>query len=309
MTTNAWPTLPSTFLVLDPTEHSLERSRCVVLPVPYEETTSYRKGTKDGPAAIIHASAEMEDYDAELGYEPCSAGIFTAPEVAVVAGPGAMADRVAEVVGAYAEQGKLVGMLGGEHSISSGAVAALASRWNNLSVLVFDAQADLRDEYQGSRHSHACASRRMLDYAGVTIVGVRSMTGEESAFAAERGVMLFERRAEPITDIDAVLATLSENVYVSFDLDAFDPSIMAAVGTPEPGGMLWWEALRILRAVGERRRIVGFDVVELAPNEGPEACAYTAAKLTYKLFAYAMLGHEARIDESRDTIRASGERS
>ena len=147
------------------------------------------------------------------------------------------------------------------------------------------------------------------DHAGVTIVGVRSMTSEESTFAAERGVTLFERRAEPITDIDAVLDTLSENVYVSFDLDAFDPSIMAAVGTPEPGGMLWWEALRILRAVGERRRIVGFDVVELAPDEGPEACTYTAAKLTYKLFSYAMLGHEARIDESRDTIHASGERS
>ena len=291
VTSGAWPTTPSTFLALDPSEHSLERSRWVILPVPYEATTSYRKGTQAGPAAIIRASAEMEDYDPELGRDPCDAGIYTAPPVdPALAGPDAMARRVAGAVGAHADAGKLVGMLGGEHSISSGAVAALAERRPGLSVLVFDAQADLRDEYQGSAHSHACATRRMLDHARATIVGVRSMTGDEAAFAAERGVPLFPRGAEPIADADAIVDTLTEDVYVSFDLDAFDPSFMAAVGTPEPGGMGWWETLRILRAVGERCRIAGFDVVELSPGEGPEACAYTAAKLAYKLIAYAALG-------------------
>ena len=300
MTTGERPALPDTFLILDPDEHTLARSRCVVLPVPYEETTSYRKGTRRGPEAIIRASAEMEDYDPELGYDPCRAGIHTAPalEPAPVlesnGGPEAMAGRVREAVSYYVGQSKLVGMLGGEHSITSGAVAALAERHPNLSVLIFDAQADLRDDYQGWSHSHACAARRALDHAAsLTIVGVRSMTGEEAAFAKERGVAphgrvaLFPRGPEPIADVDAIVDTLGEDVYVSFDLDAFDPSFMAAVGTPEPGGMGWWEALRILRAVGERRRIVGFDVVELAPDEGPEACAYTAAKLVYKLFAYA----------------------
>ncbi len=259
-----------------------------MLPVPYEATTSYRKGTQAGPTAIIRASAEMEDYDTELGFEPCGAGIHTAPPLEPAFGsPGAMAERVAEAVGAYTDAGKRVAMLGGEHSISSGAVAALAARHSGLSVLVFDAQADLRDEYQGSRHSHACAARRMLDHAPATIVGVRSMTAGEAAFAAERGVRVFPRGPEPIADIEAVVGSLSGDVYVSFDLDAFDPSLMAAVGSPEPGGLGWWEALRILRAVSERRRIVGFDIVELAPVEGPESCAYTAAKLAYKLIGYA----------------------
>ncbi len=291
------PTLPDTFLILDPDEHSLERSRCVVLPVPYEETTSYRKGTRGGPEAIIRASAEMEDYDVELGCEPCAVGIHTAPVLEAPpalesnGGPEAMAGRVREAVSYYAGQGKLVGMLGGEHSVTSGAVAAHAERHPGLSVLIFDAQADLRDDYQGWSHSHACAARRVLDHASsLTLVGVRSMTGEEAAFAQECGVPVFPRGAEAITDVDGIVDTLGEDVYVSFDLDAFDPSFMAAVGTPEPGGMGWWEALRILRAVGERRRIVGFDVVELAPDEGPEACAYTAAKLVYKLFGYASAG-------------------
>ncbi len=285
------PALPDTFLILDPDEHALERSRCVVLPVPYEETTSYRKGTRRGPEAIVRASGEMEDYDTELGYEPCRVGIHTAPALEPNEGPEAMAGRVREAVAHYAAQGKLVGMLGGEHSITSGAVAALAERHPGLSVLFFDAQADLRDDYQGWAHSHACAARRVLDHAAnLTLVGVRSMTGEEAAFAQERGVALFPRGPEPIAEVDAIVDTLGEDVYVSFDLDVFDPSFMAAVGTPEPGGMGWWEALRILRAVSERRRIVGFDVVELAPDEGPEACAYTAAKLVYKLFAYATAG-------------------
>lgn len=284
-----WPSVPATFLALDPEEHSPERSRCVVLPVPYEATTSYRKGTAGGPAAIIRASAEMEDYDPELGCEPCAVGLHTAQAVEpALAGPEAMAARVAEAVGFYADRGKLVGMLGGEHSITSGAVAALSARAGPLSVLIFDAQADLRDSYQGSPHNHACAARRALDHAErMAIVGVRSLTADEAAFAAERGVALFPCGAEPLTDVDAILDALGENVYVSFDLDAFDPSFMAAVGTPEPGGMGWREALRVLRAVCERKRVVGFDVVELAPDEGPEACAYAAAKLVYKLFAYA----------------------
>ena len=288
MTDSERPALPDTFLILDPDEHTLARSRCVVLPVPYEETTSYRKGTRRGPEAIIRASAEMEDYDMELEREPCSVGIHTASALEPADGPEAMAGRVREAVARYADQGKLVGMLGGEHSLTSGAVAALAERRPGLSVLFFDAQADLRDDYQGWAHSHACAARRVLDHAAsLTLVGVRSMTGKEAAFMKERGIALFPRGAEPITDVDAIVDTLGEHVYVSFDLDAFDPSFMSAVGTPEPGGLGWWEALRILRAVSERRRIVGFDVVELAPDEGPEACAYTAAKLVYKLFGYA----------------------
>ena len=288
MSEASWPTVPNTFLALDPREHSLERARVVLLPVPYDATTSYRGGARDGPSAIIQASRQMEDYDPELGREPSAAGIYTAPELEPHAGgPEAMAARVTEAVDWYAAQGKLVGVLGGEHSVTPGAVRAVSKETDGVSVLVFDAQADLREEYQGTALSHASAVRRTLEYAPLTLVGVRSMTGGEADLARERHIPLFMRGAGPITDVDAIVDSLSANVYVSFDLDAFDPSFMAAVGTPEPGGMEWWETLRILRAVGERRRIVGFDVVELAPAQGPEACAYTAAKLVYKLIAYA----------------------
>ena len=288
MSAAGWPTVPRTFLALDPQEHSLERSRVVLLPVPYDATTSYRAGARDGPAAIVEASRQMEDHDTELGYEPSAVGIYTAPEIEPHAGgPEAMAERVYQAVAWYAGQDKLVGLLGGEHSLSAGAVRAIAEQTQDVSVLVFDAQADLREEYQGSPRSHASAVRRIADHAPVTLVGVRSMTVGEAALAQARSIPLFPRGPEPITDVDSIVEGLSANVYVSFDLDAFDPSFMAAVGTPEPGGLGWWEALAILRAVGEQRRIVGFDVVELAPAEGPEACAYTAAKLVYKVIAYA----------------------
>ena len=288
MTQAGWPTVPHTFLALEPQEHTLERSRVVLLPVPYDATTSYRAGARDGPAAILNASRQMEDYDPELRCEPSAVGIFTAPEIEPHAGgPEAMVERVSEAVAWYAGQDKLVGMLGGEHSLSAGAVRAVVGHIKDVSVLVFDAQADLREEYQGSRLSHASAVRRIGDEAPVTLVGVRSMTREEAEYAHAHAIPVFMRSSEPITDVDAIVDDLSPNVYLSFDLDAFDPSFMAAVGTPEPGGLGWWEALDIIRVVGERRRIVGFDVVELAPGEGPEACAYTAAKLVYKVIAYA----------------------
>ena len=277
-----------TFLALDPAENTLAGSRIAVLPIPYAETVSYRPGTDAGPAAIIRASAEMEDYDPELGREPCDVGIHTLPALTPAGEtPEAMAAAVADAVDRLTTVGTMVCMLGGEHSLTAGAVEGVARSVGDLSVLILDAQADLRDDYQGWRYSHACAARRVLDHAPVTLVGVRSMTTDEAAFIDARAVPCFPRGAEPITDIDAIVATLSPNVYISVDLDALDPSIMAAVGTPEPGGMLWWETLRILQAVADRRRIVGFDLMELAPSEGPEACAYTAAKLAYKLMAYA----------------------
>ena len=285
-----WPTTPNTFLALPPHEHDLARSRLVVLPVPYDAATSYKAGARDGPAAILRASRQMEDFDPELGCCPSDVGIYTAPELeAHAGGPEQMAARVAQAVDWYAGQGKLVCMLGGDHSLTPGAVSALVRRYDDLSVLVLDAHTDLADEYQGSRYSHACAVRRVLDVAPAVLVGVRSMQQQDNDLIQRGVVTLFPRTAEPITDVEAVVSHLSPNVYVSVDLDVFDPSLMAAVGTPEPGGMGWWEVLRVLRAVASRRRIVGFDVMELAPAEGPEACAYTAAKLAYKLIGYATL--------------------
>ena len=288
MSSPSWPTTPHTFLALDPDRHALSTSRVVLLPAPYDATTSYRGGAREGPAAIIRASRQMEDYDPELGCEPSAVGIYTAPELEPHAGgPGAMVERVTEAASWYAAQDKLVGLLGGEHSLSAGSVAALADRYPGLSALVFDAQADLRHEYEGSARSHATAARRILDHAPVTLVGVRSMAEEEAQSVRGGDVAFFPRGASEVVPGPALLERLGPDVYVSFDLDAFDPSFMAAVGTPEPGGLGWWEALRILRYVAANRRIVGFDVMELAPDDGPEACAYTAAKLVYKLIGYA----------------------
>ncbi len=284
----AWASTPNTFLALADDEHTLERSRVVVLPAPYDATTSYRSGAREGPSAIIRASRQMEDFDPELGRSPSDVGIYTAPEMEPHAGgPERMVARVTEAVGWYAEQDKLVCLLGGEHSLTSGAVRAVAQHHADLSVLFLDAHTDLRDEYQGSAHSHASAARRTLEWAPVVLVGVRSISEEGHEFLKGGRVPMFPRGREPVTEVDAIVDRLTANVYVSVDLDVFDPSLMPAVGTPEPGGMGWWEVLGLLRAVAERRRIVGFDVMELAPPEGPESCAYTAAKLAYKLMAYA----------------------
>ena len=285
-----WPTSPNTFLALPPQEHDLARSRVVVLPVPYDAATSYKAGARDGPAAIIRASREMEELDPELDRTPCDVGIYTAPELEMhVGGPEQMVARVTQAVDWYAGQGKLVCMLGGDHSVTPGAVRAVAQHYDNLSVLVFDAHTDLSDEYQGSRYSHACATRRVIETAPAVLVGIRSNHREGADLIRQGVVPVFPRFAEPITSADAIISHLSPNVYVSIDLDVFDPSMMAAVGTPEPGGMGWWEVLALLRAVAEKRNIVSFDLMELAPAEGPDACAYTAAKLAYKLIGYATL--------------------
>ena len=278
-----------TFLGIGPDEFS--DPAITLIPVPYDATTSYRTGSRDGPRAIIRASRELEDYDLELDRDISRVGIHTAPEVEPFAGgPEGMIDRVDGAVSETLVGGAIVGLLGGDHSITVGAVRAFARRHRNLSVLYLDAHADLRDEYQGSPWSHACVARRVHEVCPIVEVGVRSLSVGERRFIDDNDVPIFFWPHED-GDVGEVLPEvadrLSDTVYVSIDLDVLDPSIMAAVGTPEPGGMSWRAATRLLRHVAERKRIVGFDVVELSPGEGPEACAFTAAKLAYKLIGYA----------------------
>ncbi len=267
------------------------RARVTLIPVPYDATTSYRTGSRDGPRAIIRASRELEDYDLELDADPSEAGIRTAPALEPFAGgPNGMIDRVDRAVSETLDDGTVVGLLGGEHSITVGAVRAFRRRHADLSVLYLDAHADMRDEYQGSPWSHACVARRVLEICPLVEVGVRSLSGGERRFIDDEGVPVFfwPHEGAGVDDIlPQVTDRLSGTVYVSIDLDVLDPSIMAAVGTPEPGGMSWHAVTRLLRHVAERKRIVGFDLVELSPGEGPEACAFTAAKLAYKLIGYA----------------------
>ena len=284
------PALPFTFLGLDGPPHTYEQASFVVLPVPYDATASYKTGAREGPEAIISASRELEDYDTELTCDPSQVGIYTAsPLEPHMGSPEGMVDRVARAAETIARAGKLPAVLGGDHSVTIGAVRALAQLHPGLSVLYLDAHADFRDNYQGTRWGHASAARRVSELCPVTLVGVRSMSQEEvDTLRSTDKVQLYPYDGQLSAETcDTVVDSLSGPVYVSVDLDVLDPSLMAAVGTPEPGGMEWYPLLRLLRLVAERHPIVGFDVVELAPREGPASCAYTAAKLVYKMIGYS----------------------
>ncbi len=277
------------FLALTPEQSSLRTARVVLIPVPYDSSTSYRGGSRDGPAGIIAASAQMEDYDLELDLDLAELGVHTMPALEPhMGGPEQMAQRVHDAVAGCIASGRVVGILGGEHSLTAGSVQAHLEAHPTLSVLYLDAHADLRDEYQGTRWGHASGARRVFDLCPVAIAGVRSLSLEERDFIRDNGIPFW-----PCPDDGAqlpageILAALGDDVYISLDLDVLDPAVMSAVGTPEPGGLNWNQVVSLLRRVGETKRIVGFDVCELSPGEGPVACTYTAARLVGKLAAYA----------------------
>ena len=285
------PSIPWSFAAVGPDDTNLEDCRVVVVPVPYDATTSYRGGAREGPRAIIEASRYLEDYDIELKREIYRVGIYTLPELEPhIGSPADMVERVQTMVRPFARDGKLLAVLGGEHSISVGVVKALQEVHPELSVLYLDAHGDLRDEYMGSGLSHACTARRIWETCPLVEVGVRSISQEEMSFIREQGIRVYlhgEGGQTASWDVEELLNGLSEQVYVSIDLDVFDPSLMSAVGTPEPGGPGWEAVLSLLRAVCRERFIVGFDVMELCPGAGPPSCAFIAAKLAYKVMGYA----------------------
>ena len=282
------PSTPANFLALPSEQSALETAAAVLIPVPIDSTTSFRSGARYGPAAIIASSAALEDYDLELGIDVAELGIYTAPALEPHVGdPQAMARRVQAAVSHYAALGKLTGVIGGDHSAAIGSALAWRERHPDLSVLYIDAHADLRDEYQGTAWGHGSAARRIAEHCPLTLVGVRTLAIEERDYIQAKGIPTCYWPPSSDGCVHDIIAGLAPQVYVSVDLDALDPSEMAAVGTPEPGGMRWPELLTLLRSVAEQHRIVGFDVCELAPNEGPAANSYTAAKLVQKLIAYA----------------------
>jgi agmatinase len=278
-----------------PTATDFEHARVVVLPVPLDRTTSYVAGTRNGPHEILVASSHMELWDEETGTDVHSIGIFTLPEMDFPF--GTIDEVVAEIRRVASEivgRGKFPVVLGGEHSITSAVVAAIAERHPGLSVLQIDAHADLRDTYMGTPHNHACAMRRVLEHAPTTQVGIRSLSPEEAAAIPSLPTHVFydfNMRADP-NWMDRVVATLSDTVYVTIDVDGFDPAIMPATGTPEPGGLSWYEMIGLLRRVAEKKRVVGFDLVELSPMGGNVAPNFLCAKLIYKLLSYTF-GREA----------------
>ncbi|MCX6013078.1 MAG: agmatinase [Chloroflexi bacterium] len=281
---------PRNFCALKPPYSDYNSAKFVIIPVSYESTIEIRSGTGDGPKAIIDASEELELYDDELDIDTFNAGIHTLPEVELVmSGPEFMVDRVYQVARDIVADNKIPVLLGGEHSITSGSVKAVREKYKNLSVLQLDAHADLRDSYLSIKYSHACVMRRVLEICPVVQVGLRSISYEDIQFIRQKElkpVLAETYLTKTKSSIEKIVNNLSDDVYITVDLDVFDPSEMAAVGTPEPGGLHWYEVLAILRAVSKVKRIVGFDVVELCPRDGPHACAFMAAKLAYKIMGY-----------------------
>jgi len=274
-----------------PEEYSaLENARVVVIPVPFDRTSTWLKGADKGPAAIIEASAHMELYDIETDSEVYKKGIFTAEPVDGQQLPEDMVEMVAEQVRQYLQDNKFVVVVGGEHSVSIGSARAHVANNVDITVLQLDAHSDLRDEYEGSKYNHACAMARISELCPIVQVGIRSMDSSEKE-ALDKSRVIFAREISTNKNwIEKVLSKLSENVYVTIDLDVFDPSIMPSTGTPEPGGLLWYDVLGLMRTVFEKRNVVGFDVVELCPDERNKAPDFLAAKLIYKLLSYKFRG-------------------
>ncbi len=272
-----------------PDARSFDDSAVVILPIPVDRTTSYVPGTRNGPREILVASSHMELWDEEVGADVHGVGIFTLPEMELPFGElEAVIAEIRRVAEEVLSRGKFLVALGGEHSITPPLVAAAAARHRGLSVLQVDAHADLRDCYMGTPHNHACAIRRTLDYAPVTQVGIRSLSTEEARAIPALNTTIFydaTMRCDPDW-IDRVVATLSDTVYLTIDVDGLDPAIMPATGTPEPGGLSWYELLGLLRAVVSRKTVVGCDVVELSPLPGIMAPNFLCAKLIYKILTY-----------------------
>lgn len=270
----------------------IEKAGFVVIPVPYDLTTSYQPGSRRGPAAIVEASCQMELYDDELDRETYLRGIHTArPVEPSAAGPREMVETVRREISSILELGKIPVMLGGEHSISIGAVQAMKEARPGISVLHLDAHADMRESYQGTPFSHACVARRISEIVPVVQGGVRSMSAEEAAWLKEQGRSVI--RPEEIRGsagcVERISRQLTEDVYLTVDLDVLDPSIMPATGTPEPDGLTWREVLTLIREISKRHTIRGFDVVELCPIPGMVAPDFAAAKLVYRIMGYLAL--------------------
>jgi len=282
---------PQNFAGLSSPYADLETARVAILPVPYDSTTEWHSGTREGPQAIINASQYLELYDIELDREIHKVGIHTLPAIQpLLSSPEEMVQRVYHVAKELVQQAKFIVMLGGEHSLSLGAVRALREKHQDLCVLQLDAHADLRDEYSGTQYSHACVMRRIFELCPIVQVGIRSLSWEEQQFLNQNKMQPFyvSTPAPDLALLKQTVASLPDNVYISIDLDVFDPSIMSAVGTPEPGGLQWHEVLNLLKSVALHKHVIGFDLMELCPKEGPAPCAFLAAKLAYKLIGYVI---------------------
>ena len=274
------------FGALPPEYSSVHDAMIVLVPVPYDETSTWVKGADRGPQAILDASANLELYDIETDSEVYRRGIHTDVPVEEISSPDGMVAAVEQRVCGHLEREKFTVVVGGEHSVSIGAVAAHAAQYSGMTVLQLDAHADLRDEYEGSRFNHACVMARVKEQCPIVQVGIRSMDISERP-SLDPGRVFFAHDWHSRADwVDRVIRVLTDQVYVTIDLDVFDPAVVPATGTPEPGGLQWYDVMRLLRQVCRQRTVVGFDVVELCPMEGCWAPNFLAARLIYQLLSY-----------------------
>lgn len=276
---------------IKPEYAGFKKSKVVILQCPYDATASYNKGAKYGPRAIIDASDYIESFDEEMRSETYKIGIHTKPELPLDGlPPENMVNKVKDEVTDIYKSGKMPVIIGGEHSVSIGAVCAANKSYKDLSILHLDAHHDLRDEYGDTKFSHACVARRFMEYCPVVQMGTRSLSKEEQDFINTNPPQLKTINVYDILEIptwkDIIIKALSDNVYISLDLDIFDPAIMPSVGTPEPGGIGWYELMDLLKLVAKNKQVVGFDVVELMPIENLIAPNFLVAKLIYKLLGY-----------------------
>ncbi len=264
----------------------LETAKVVLIPVPYDGTSTWQKGADKGPEAFLNASENMELYDIETDNEVYKEGIYLAEAVTENDSPEKMVEAVHSEVKKYINKNKFVTIFGGEHSISIGTIRAFDECFNNLTVLHIDAHADLRKEYEGSSCNHACAVYEANQNTNLVQVGIRSMDISETRVMSKDNVFFAHDMAVNEYWMDDVIDQLTGNVFITFDLDALDPSIMPSTGTPEPGGLFYYETLEFLKKVFTERNVVGFDIVELCPNPQEKSSDFLAAKLYYKMLSY-----------------------
>ena len=270
----------------------LEKSKIILIPVPYDGTSTWGKGADKGPEAFLEASENMELYDIETDSEVYKQGIHLTDPITENSSPEAMVNEVHAVTKDFIKRNKFVTLFGGEHSISIGSIRAFNECFDNLTVLQIDAHADLRESYEGTKYNHACAVYEASQTTNLVQVGIRSMDIiEKTVMDEEKTFFAHEMVADEYWS-DKVIEAMTENVFITFDLDAFDPSIMPSTGTPEPGGLLWYETMEFLKQVFEDKNVVGFDIVELCPNKNDKSSDFLAAKLYYKMLSYKFAGQD-----------------
>ena len=284
----------------------LENSEIVLIPVAFDGTSTGDKGADKGPEAFLNASKKLELYDIETDTEVFRNGIYLNKILAWFSSPKGMVNKVYKIVSKYLNQDKYVTMIGGEHSISIGAIRAFKEHYSDLTVLHIDAHADLRPKYNGSEFNHACAMHEASKTTNLIQVGIRSMDVSEKEFMNKEKVYFSSDTRNDQYWIEDAVSHMTDNVYITFDLDALDPSIMPSTGTPEPGGLFWEQTLDFLDYVFENKNVVGFDIVELCPNVFDKSSDFLAVKLYYKMLSYKFFhqnrGNEANQDKNVEQI-------